>query len=75
MPQGEWLARLGIHERAAALRRHADAPPTRGHRFGARRLAGDAAESAGASMARLFKALAVTAPGLGVPPGFEAAAA
>ncbi len=75
VPQGEWLARLGIHERAAALRRHAGAPQRAAIDMALRRLSGDAAESSGATMARLFKALAVTRPGLGVPPGFEAAPA
>lgn len=75
VPQGEWLARLGIHERAAALRRHAGAPQRAAIDTALRRLAGDAADSSGASMARLFKAIAVTTPGLGVPPGFEAAPA
>jgi len=75
VPQGEWLARLGIHERAAALRQHAGERQCAVIDSALQRLAGDGAAPSGASMARLFKALAVTAPGLGVPPGFETALA
>jgi NADH dehydrogenase [ubiquinone] 1 alpha subcomplex assembly factor 7 len=74
-PQGEWLARLGIHERAEALRQHAGERQCAVIDSALQRLAGDGAAPSGARMARLFKALAVTAPGLDVPPGFETALA
>jgi NADH dehydrogenase [ubiquinone] 1 alpha subcomplex assembly factor 7 len=73
VPQGEWLARLGIHERAAKLRQHADGPRCAAIDAALLRLAGAAPCSGATAMARLFKALAVTEPGLGVPPGFETA--
>jgi NADH dehydrogenase [ubiquinone] 1 alpha subcomplex assembly factor 7 len=76
VPQGEWLARLGIHERAAALRRHASERQRAAIDLGLVRLAGNGAVPSGATdMARLFKVLAVTAPGLAAPPGFETALA
>ncbi len=71
VPQGEWLARLGIYERAAKLRQKADARQNAAIDAALLRLAGDGPHPPGVSMARLFKALAVTAPGLAVPPGFE----
>jgi NADH dehydrogenase [ubiquinone] 1 alpha subcomplex assembly factor 7 len=74
VPQGEWLARLGIHERAAKLRQHADGRQRAAIDAAVLRLAGGG-HGCGTDMARLFKALAVTAPGLSVPPGFETAAA
>ncbi|MGH6837983.1 MAG: class I SAM-dependent methyltransferase [Methylocella sp.] len=74
VPQGEWLARLGIHERAAKLRQHADGRQRAAIDSAVLRLAGGG-HGADTDMARLFKALAVTAPGLSVPPGFETAAA
>jgi NADH dehydrogenase [ubiquinone] 1 alpha subcomplex assembly factor 7 len=74
VPQGEWLARLGIYERAAKLRQHADGRQRAAIDSAVRRLAGEG-HGCGTDMARLFKALAVTAPGLSVPPGFETAAA
>jgi NADH dehydrogenase [ubiquinone] 1 alpha subcomplex assembly factor 7 len=75
VPQGEWLARLGINERAAALRRHADERQSAAIDSALLRLAGDGAVPIGASMARLFKVLAVASPSLGALPGFETAAA
>ena len=75
VPQGEWLARLGIHERAATLRRHADERQRAAIDSALLRLAGNGADPSGTNMARLFKALAVTAPGLAPPPGFEMALA
>jgi NADH dehydrogenase [ubiquinone] 1 alpha subcomplex assembly factor 7 len=76
VPQGEWLARLGIHERAAALQRHASERQRAAIDLGLLRLVGDGAVHSGATdMARLFKVLAVTAPGLAAPPGFETALA
>jgi NADH dehydrogenase [ubiquinone] 1 alpha subcomplex assembly factor 7 len=74
VPQGEWLARLGIHERAAKLRQHADGRQRAAIDAAVLRLAGGG-HGCGPDMARLFKALAVTAPGLSVPPGFEKTAA
>ncbi|MGH6819772.1 MAG: SAM-dependent methyltransferase, partial [Methylocella sp.] len=71
VPQGEWLARLGIHERAAKLRRYAGLRQRAAIDSAVLRLA----DGSGATdMARLFKALAVSQPGL-CPPGFETAAA
>ena len=75
VPQGEWLARLGIHERAAVLRRQADERQIAAIDSALLRLAGTGALPSGASMARLFKVLAVTGPGLDVPPGFETSSA
>jgi NADH dehydrogenase [ubiquinone] 1 alpha subcomplex assembly factor 7 len=75
VPQGEWLARLGIHERAAKLRQHADGRQRAAIDSAVLRLAGEGHGFGVTDMARLFKALAVTAPGLSVPPGFETAAA
>ncbi|WGJ13971.1 SAM-dependent methyltransferase [Methylocapsa sp. D3K7] len=74
VPQGEFLARLGLHERAVALRKRANARQCAAIDAALDRLAGDGTAAGSASMARLFKALAVTAPGLDVPPGFEGAA-
>ena len=73
VPQGEWLTRLNIHERAAKLREHAGAGQRAAIDSALLRLAGGAPCSAATDMARLFRALAVTQPGLGVPPGFETA--
>ncbi len=75
VPQGEWLARLGIHERAAALRRHAGERLHEAIDLGLLRLAGGRHGSGATDMARLFKVLAVTAPFLAAPPGFETAPA
>jgi len=75
VPQGEWLARLGINERAAALRRHAGERQSAAIDSALLRLAGNGAVPIGASMARLFKVLAVASPSLGALPGFETAAA
>jgi NADH dehydrogenase [ubiquinone] 1 alpha subcomplex assembly factor 7 len=75
VPQGEWLARLGICERAAKLRRHAAEHQHAAIDSELMRLAGNGAADSGADMARLFKVLAVTAPGLAAPPGFETALA
>jgi NADH dehydrogenase [ubiquinone] 1 alpha subcomplex assembly factor 7 len=75
VPQGEWLARLGINERAAVLRRHADERQSAAIDAALLRLAGNGAVPIGATMARLFKVLAVASPSLGALPGFETAAA
>jgi NADH dehydrogenase [ubiquinone] 1 alpha subcomplex assembly factor 7 len=74
LPQGEWLARLGIHERAAELRRHASERQRAAIGMALTRLAGGGQDSSAGDMARLYKVLAVTEPGLGVPAGFETAA-
>jgi NADH dehydrogenase [ubiquinone] 1 alpha subcomplex assembly factor 7 len=74
IPQGEWLARLGIHERAAKLRRYAGCDQRAAIDAAVLRLAGGSHRPGATDMARLFKALAVTQPELGVPPGFEMAA-
>jgi NADH dehydrogenase [ubiquinone] 1 alpha subcomplex assembly factor 7 len=74
LPQGAWLIRLGIHERAAKLRQKASACQKAAVDSALRRLAG-AEGTPTESMGRLFKVLAVTAPGLPIPPGFETAAA
>jgi NADH dehydrogenase [ubiquinone] 1 alpha subcomplex assembly factor 7 len=70
--QGTFLSRLGIAQRAEALKRKADAAQSAAIDLALARLA---LPGPAASMAELFKALAVTAPGLPVPPGFEADAA
>jgi SAM-dependent MidA family methyltransferase len=74
--QGTFLSRLGIAQRAEVLKRRADTAQAVAIDAALARLAlpGPAAEPQ-ASMAELFKAIAVTAPGLPVPPGFEADAA
>jgi SAM-dependent MidA family methyltransferase len=72
VPQGEWLARLGIHERAAKLRRYADGRQRAAIDSAVLRLAGGNHGSGATDMARLFKALAVSQPGL-CPPAFETA--
>jgi len=71
-PQGEWLARLGIHERAEKLRRYAGGRQRAAIDSALLRLAGGGQGSGATDMARLFKVLAVTQPGL-CPPGFETA--
>ena len=70
--QGTFLARLGIVQRAEALKRKADAAQTAAIDAALARLAlpGPIAGPQ-ASMADLFKVLAVTMPGLPPPPGFE----
>ncbi|MBP0443380.1 SAM-dependent methyltransferase [Roseomonas sp. SSH11] len=66
IPQGVFLARLGLHSRAAAL---AASDPGRG----ARHVEAAARLTAPEAMGRLFKALVLCHPGLSTPPGFEAA--
>ena len=65
LAQGIFLQRLGIAERAASLKRRADARQT---------VAIDAAldrfTTPSSTMATLFKAMAVTAPNAPAPPGF-----
>jgi NADH dehydrogenase [ubiquinone] 1 alpha subcomplex assembly factor 7 len=65
IPQGVFLARLGLHSRAAAL---AASDPGRG----ARHLEAASRLTAPEAMGRLFKALVLCHPGLSTPPGFEA---
>ncbi len=74
--QGTFLTRLGIVQRAEALKRKADAAQVAAIDAALARLAlpGPVAGRE-ASMADLFKVLAVTMPGLPVPPGFEKDAA
>ncbi len=64
VPQGDLLARLGLHERIAALARAAPDQAATLH-AGARRLADPDA------MGTLFKALAIGRHSDGPPPGFE----
>ena len=61
--QGEWLVRLGIDARAAALAR---AQPARGDEIAAARMRLVNADA----MGRLFKVLSVTAPSWPTPEGF-----
>lgn len=65
VPQGVFLARLGLHPRTEALARANPARAT-ALRDAADRLA------APARMGALFKALAIAHPGIPAPPGFEA---
>jgi NADH dehydrogenase [ubiquinone] 1 alpha subcomplex assembly factor 7 len=74
VPQGEWLMRLGIYERAASLKRNASEHQSAAIESAILRLAGGPQSTDPRDMARLFKVLAVTGPDAGVPPGFEAAA-
>ncbi len=69
--QGTFLARLGLFQRAAVLKRNADAAQCASIDMALARLALPGPTSGpGASMAELFKVLAVTPPGFGAPPGF-----
>lgn len=67
LPQGEFLRRLGIAERAAALLAQATRPQAIEIETALGRLT---RENTG-SMGGLFKAIALTDPKLGVLPGFE----
>ena len=70
--QGMFLTRLGIMQRAEALKRKADPAQTQAIDHALKRLALPGPVSGPqASMAELFKVLAITGPGLAVPPGFE----
>jgi NADH dehydrogenase [ubiquinone] 1 alpha subcomplex assembly factor 7 len=69
--QGTWLARLGIFERAAILRRAGPKQAEAVDAALARLALPGAAGGPGASMAELFKVLCITSQGL-APPGFEA---
>lgn len=70
VPQGEWLTRLGIHERAGRLRQKADEQQRAAIASALARLAGGSGKQHQRDMASLFKVLAVAASGLDVPPGF-----
>jgi NADH dehydrogenase [ubiquinone] 1 alpha subcomplex assembly factor 7 len=76
LPQGLFLTRLGIFSRAAQLAQSADAKQRQDIEQALDRLARPGPRTGPyASMADLFKVLAVTSPGLAIPPGFEADAA
>lgn len=64
--QGGFLRSLGIEARAAALKRRATPTQAAAIDSALQRLAGDRAED----MGDLFKAMAVTGPAAGPPPGF-----
>ena len=67
VPQGVFLARLGLHARAAMLTKTASPAQRIAIERGCARLIGDAA------MGRLFKALVLASPHFdSIPPGFEA---
>lgn len=68
VPQGRFLASLGLEARAAALLRRADQAQAASIRAAVARLLG------ADEMGTLFKALAIAAPGLPVPPGFDSPA-
>jgi NADH dehydrogenase [ubiquinone] 1 alpha subcomplex assembly factor 7 len=65
VPQGELLERLGLNQRAEMLLRNATAAQAEDIMRASRRLL-DLAQ-----MGTLFKALAIAAPNLPTPPGFE----
>lgn len=65
MPQGLFLARLGLFQRTNQLARHLSPPSASAMMEGARRL-GEPDR-----MGRLFKAIVLVSPGTAVPPGFE----
>ncbi len=65
IPQGMFLARLGLFQRTNQLARHQPSMRAAALMDGARRL-GEPDR-----MGRLFKAIVLTSPGLAVPPGFE----
>ncbi|HLH12750.1 MAG TPA: SAM-dependent methyltransferase [Methylovirgula sp.] len=69
VPQGTFLARIGLFERATALKRKADPSQVAAIDAAVERLA-TPGKGAEVSMAELFKVLAVTSPDLGPPPGF-----
>jgi SAM-dependent MidA family methyltransferase len=72
VPQGDFLMRLGIFQRAEILRRRADAAQGVAIDAALARLTGyGSAMRDPRSMSELFKVLAVTAPGTPVAPGFS----
>jgi SAM-dependent MidA family methyltransferase len=74
VPQGVFLARLGLAQRAEALMRQAAPEGAAAIAAAAERLAGMDG-SAPTAMATLFKAMAIADPGLGDLPGFDSAGA
>jgi NADH dehydrogenase [ubiquinone] 1 alpha subcomplex assembly factor 7 len=64
--QGRFLSAIGIDARAERLAAGADPETARGIEAAKRRL------TAPEEMGTLFKAMALTCPGAGIPPGFEA---
>jgi SAM-dependent MidA family methyltransferase len=73
LPQGEWLLRMGIAERAVALRAKAKPEHAASIDAALERLTGLGTETIGEThMAKLFKVFAVTPVGFPPPPGFEA---
>ncbi|MFZ4688126.1 MAG: class I SAM-dependent methyltransferase [Polymorphobacter sp.] len=66
VPQGVWLARLGIEARAAALKARATGPQAAAIEAALVRL------TAPTTMGSLFKVMALTAPGWPQPAGFSA---
>jgi NADH dehydrogenase [ubiquinone] 1 alpha subcomplex assembly factor 7 len=68
VPQGEFLRRLGVEQRAAALK--SAAPPEYGDAIDAALVRLTSEDRTG--MGRLFKAIAVADPKLERLPGFEA---
>ncbi|HEY3912135.1 MAG TPA: SAM-dependent methyltransferase [Stellaceae bacterium] len=66
VPQGDFLRALGISARLAALTARATPAARERLKSGVERLLDPA------QMGTLFKALALTSPGLGTPPGFNA---
>ncbi|SFK38207.1 class I SAM-dependent methyltransferase [Methylocapsa palsarum] len=72
LAQGEWLMRMGIAERAGALRSRAKPEQAASIDSALERLTGAGLRSVGEThMAKLFKVLAVTPAGFAPPPGFE----
>ena len=65
VPQGLFLARLGLFQRTNQLARQLPPRQAAAMMEGARRLAEPD------RMGRLFKAIALVSPGAGIPPGFE----
>jgi NADH dehydrogenase [ubiquinone] 1 alpha subcomplex assembly factor 7 len=65
LPQGTFLSRLGIEMRAARLLQGATPAQARDIRTALARLLGPG------EMGTLFKVLAIAAPSLPVPPGFD----
>ncbi|OYX13939.1 MAG: methyltransferase [Rhizobiales bacterium 32-66-8] len=66
LPQGEFLARLGLHARADRLKRDAAPAQREAIDLAVARLAG----TGQTAMGTLFKVLALSHPSLGTPPGF-----
>lgn len=66
VPQGDFLMRLGIHERAAALKAHAPA-----HAAGIDAALARLTDGESRGMGSLFKAMAVSHPALPPLPGFD----